>query len=72
MQKQHPATKKKGDIMDSVILKQIKQFIAETMGEQSSMSSLRKTSYVEGYKACLGDVKKIIDFAESLKPKSER
>ena len=52
--------------MDSAILKQM-QFIAETMGEQGSLNSLRKTSYVDGYKAALTDTQRLIELiGESL------
>jgi len=52
--------------MDAAIVKQIKQFITETMGEQGSLNSLRKTSYVDGYKAALTDIQRLIEFGESL------
>jgi hypothetical protein len=52
-------------IMEKQIIDQIKKLIAETNSDET-MNELRKTSYVKGYKAAMADVKKLIDFAESL------
>lgn len=51
--------------MEKQLIEQIKKFIAETNSDET-MTELRKSSYVKGYKAAMADVQKIITLVESL------
>lgn len=52
--------------MEKQIVEQIKKFILE-MRNDETQKDLHKTSYVRGYQSALGDIERIITFAESLK-----
>ena len=51
--------------MEKVILEQVKKFI-KTSAESETMNSLRKSSYVDGYRACLDDISSLIKMGEEL------
>jgi len=51
--------------MEKVILNQVKHLIEDSTAD-TSLISLRKTSYVEGYLSAMKDVKRLIDYGETL------
>ena len=56
--------------MEKVILDQVKKLTDEALIDPS-LTSLRKTSYVDGYLAAMKAVKRLIDYGETLAKKAE-
>lgn len=56
---------------NATIVDEIKKLIAETDGDEA-LKKIRKSVFVDGWKAAMGKVKDVIDIVEKLMPDGKK